>query len=358
MALRGASAQRAIEGLRELAGMGLTAPEIFRRSDELLRGVLEFDAVCWHTADPATGLVTSVLSDDLSLAGFREAVRLEVWHEDAASFPNIRRSGLRAETLSRVTRGRPERTIRFREQIAPASFGDELRAVFDTQGGMWGCAAFLRVPDRGPYLGRHRDLADIAARHIGNALRACHITPARSADAEAEQAPAMVILGPSNGLVAADDRAQRLLAELADDAMAALSVPTAFAIASERARRAACGELPAQGKIRVRAADGRWFVLHASLVEGLADGCVGVVASPASPAETMPMYLAAYGLTGREQEVALHALRGCDTKEIARVLAMTPYTVQDHLKAIFTKAGVTSRRELIARIVLGEQPTI
>ncbi|MYV98488.1 LuxR C-terminal-related transcriptional regulator [Streptomyces sp. SID3343] len=354
MASRSAAAQQAIEGLRELAGEARSAPEVFRTADRLLRGVLEFDAVCWHTTDPATGWVTSVLSDDLSLDRFHDAVRLEVWHDDVTTFPQIRRSGLRADTLTRATRGRPETSMRFREQIAPAGFGDEMRTVFDTQGGMWGCAAFMRAPDRGPYLGRQRDLADAAARHIGVALRACHTAAAWSDPTD--QAPATVVLGPSNTLVAADERARKLLAELVDDAHTALSVPTAFTLASEHARRAACGIPVSQAMVRVRNRDGRWFVLHASLLDGLADGHVAVVASPASPAQTMPLYLAAHGLTCREQEVALYAIRGYDTKEIARVLAMTPYTVQDHLKAVFGKAGVTSRRELIAQVVLGGHP--
>ncbi|MBP0449224.1 hypothetical protein J5Y04_06635 [Kitasatospora sp. RG8] len=70
-----------------------------------MRGAVEFDAVCWHTAEPATGLVNSVRSDDLNLDRFEDAVRLEVWADDLATFPKIRHSGARAETLSRVTRG-------------------------------------------------------------------------------------------------------------------------------------------------------------------------------------------------------------------------------------------------------------
>lgn len=338
--------------MRELAGAGLTAPEVFRRADELLRPVLEFDAVCWHTADPATGLVNSVQSEDLTLDGFEQAVRLEVWEDDLATFPKIRRSGVHAETLSRVTRGRLEESVRFREQVSPAGFGDELRAVFDAAGGMWGCAAFLRAPDRGPYLGRHRELADAAARHLGHALRACHV-PAGAPDGP-DPDPAVLVLDRRNRLQALSGPAEELLARLADPTPSSLTVPTSVAMAAEHARRTAHGLAVPQLPVRVWTRDDRWYLLHgAALRDGGAADAVTVVAAPASPAEVLPLYLAAYGLTAREQEVALLLVRGSDTRDVSRVLAMTPYTVQDHLKSVFTKTGVGSRQELVARIMLG-----
>ncbi|MEU9078003.1 helix-turn-helix transcriptional regulator [Kitasatospora sp. NPDC004745] len=348
---RGAAARSAIEGVRELAGEGLTAAQVFRRADELLRPVLEFDAVCWHTADPATGLVNSVQSEDLSLAAYDHAVRLEVWEDDLATFPKIRHSGVQAETLSRVTGGRPQESVRYREQIAPAGFGDELRAVFDSAGGMWGCAAFMRAPDRGPYLGRQRRLADAAARHLGNALRACHL-PAAAPDA-ADPGPAVLVLDRANRLRAVSGPAEELLARLADPTPTALAVPTSVAMAAEQARRAAHGLPVRQVPVRVRTRDDRWYLLHGSALRGGAAEEVTVVLTPASPAEVMPLHLAAYGLTAREQEVALLLVRGSDTRDVARLLVMTPYTVQDHLKSVFTKTGVGSRQELVARIMLG-----
>src|SRR3954447_15033144 len=175
MSSRRNAGRRAVGDLRDLASSSTKVVEVFRQADLVLRDVLGYDAVCWHTADPATGLISSVFTDDLRLEDFRGAVELELWGDDVATFAGIRDSGRRAEALSQATGGAVTTSLRFRLQIAPAGFGDELRTVFDTRSGKWGCAAFMRAPDRGPFRPDQLALARTAARHIATALQRGHV---------------------------------------------------------------------------------------------------------------------------------------------------------------------------------------
>jgi DNA-binding CsgD family transcriptional regulator len=91
-------------------------------------------------------------------------------------------------------------------------------------------------------------------------------------------------------------------------------------------------------------------VLHgASLV---ADGArrVAVIVEPAHPARISPLLMAAYGLTEREQDVTRLVLRGDSTTQIAESLVISAHTVQQHLKSVFEKTGVSSRRDLVGKV--------
>ncbi|MEP7021933.1 MAG: helix-turn-helix transcriptional regulator [Pseudonocardiales bacterium] len=59
----------------------------------------------------------------------------------------------------------------------------------------------------------------------------------------------------------------------------------------------------------------------------------------------------AYGLTERERAVTHLLCTGRSTTQITAALWISPNTLQDHLKSIFDKTGVRSRREVMATIL-------
>ncbi|MBO0874938.1 MAG: helix-turn-helix transcriptional regulator, partial [Pseudonocardia sp.] len=59
----------------------------------------------------------------------------------------------------------------------------------------------------------------------------------------------------------------------------------------------------------------------------------------------------AYGLSVRERDITALVCRGMSSKEISERLHITVNTVQEHLKSIFDKTGVRSRRELVSAIL-------
>ena len=102
----------------------------------------------------------------------------------------------------------------------------------------------------------------------------------------------------------------------------------------------------------MRADSGRWLVVRASALGDAPNAHVAVMLEPARPHELAPLVADAYCLTDREREVTEHVARGLPTDAIAARLYVSPWTVQDHLKAIFEKVGVTTRGELTARMFL------
>jgi DNA-binding CsgD family transcriptional regulator len=108
--------------------------------------------------------------------------------------------------------------------------------------------------------------------------------------------------------------------------------------------------LAARARVRTRA--GRWLLLYGTPLSGGAGGRVAVIVQPAPAIEIAPIVALAYGLSEREREVTRLCLQGRSTKEMASLLTVSPYTVQDHLKAIFRKTGVHTRGELLGQVFL------
>jgi DNA-binding CsgD family transcriptional regulator len=100
----------------------------------------------------------------------------------------------------------------------------------------------------------------------------------------------------------------------------------------------------------VLSSKGRWIVLHGAALVANGARRAAVIVEPAHPARISPLLMSAYGLTDREQDVTRLVLRGDSTAQIARELCVSVHTVQQHLKSVFEKTGVRSRRELVGKV--------
>jgi DNA-binding CsgD family transcriptional regulator len=99
----------------------------------------------------------------------------------------------------------------------------------------------------------------------------------------------------------------------------------------------------------VRTVSGQWLrVEGTALPVGEAD--VAVVLHPAAVHQMLGTLAACNSLTARESEALGLLAYGLAGKQIARELAISPLTVNGHLRSLYRKCGVTGREELFGRL--------
>jgi DNA-binding CsgD family transcriptional regulator len=354
------SVHRLGEDIDVLGRRALDRAEYYREVGARLRRVVDCDALCWHTLDPQTRLMTSDAPDELIEQGVftpetapragELLVASEYLIPDVNTFAGLARKRVPVGILSDATNGQPERSPRYNGLLAPAGIPFELRAAFVTRGRAWGAVHAARREAAGDFT---RDdaaaLAHIAAA-VANGIRTSVRFDAARRPAEAG-APGLVVLTATNQVEMITPPARELMAALRSSAMPESdeTPPTPLIALASFARAADRPPDP----VAVPGRSG-WVTLHASLPEGRADGRVAIVLERTVSAQAAALRLEAYGVTAREREVAVLLAQGLSNPDIATTLVLSPYTVQDHVKSLFDKTGVASRQELVARVFLDD----
>jgi DNA-binding NarL/FixJ family response regulator len=347
---------RLVDDLERLGARGLPRERYFQEVGLRLRRVVATDAACWHTLDPATRLITSAASGELVDAGiFDDAsvlaagariVASEYVEDDLNAFSALAARRVPVASLERTTQGRPERSARWRELLAPAGIPHELRAAFVVRGRCWGAVALARRKGRPGF-----DDADVAAIARIAGVVADGIRTSLRVEAGRHGAggsgPGMLVLGPGDEVELVTSPALELLAAMRSGGSDAAPPGAVLALAAHvRGSGRACS-------VAVPTADG-WVTLHASQPDaGTARRVAIVCERSATPAATA-VRLESHGVTAREREIAGLLAHGLTNPEIATRLVLSPYTVQDHVKRLFEKTGVATRQELVARIFLDD----
>jgi DNA-binding CsgD family transcriptional regulator len=344
--------------LARLAKTATSPGEFWPEADRLVKREMPFGTSCWHTADPATSLLTSHYNpygEHLPPMWSRYEYGDEVGPPDTFTFALLARASRPAESLDAYTHGHPEQVRRYREMMRPRGFRDEARVSFVDGGSMWGGALFLREPGI-PFRPEETQMLGSFAPILAHAVRMMVLSAALEAAAPDDR-PGLIILDSHDELESMTPGTADRLADLHDTAELSVGeLPVVIQAVAKLARSDGSFSRPTA---RTMTRSGRWLVLHASLLDGRGDGRVAVIVEPGRAADVAPLVVRAYGLTPRELDVAELVLKGASTKEIATLLKMSGYTVQDHLKSVFDKVDVRSRRELVARIFVDQlQPRI
>lgn len=343
--------QRASDKIARLAGHGLDLVRFWRASTEVLARAVPHDfAPCWFTLDPASLLVTSHFDEGVPELPPQWLVH-EYYQDDVNKLADVARSTRGISTLHQATGGDPTSSPRWHFNMALGGDQELIAALRTPAGQVWGALGLYRAPGRPLFDDAELAFVQAVAPSLAEGARRALLV-GEATDPDGPDAPGLLVLTHDWQVESATPGVERWLRELPDGDWHAGKLPSAVrAVAGRALRTAEHPDEPGQVAVsRVLSLSGTWVVLHgACLVSGGARR-VAVIVEPAHPARIAPLLMSVYGLTEREQDVTRLVLQGSSTAEIAERLVVSAHTVQQHLKSVFDKTGVRSRRDLVGKV--------
>jgi DNA-binding CsgD family transcriptional regulator len=326
----------------------VAAFERVRRS--VLHGVrrqVPVDAAFFAFADPETLLFSAAFAEAPLVESGALFLENELRGGDANRFVDLARADVPVATLDRATRGAWSKSARWRELLAGAGLGDEMRVALRAGDATWGFLCLHRA-GRSPFAPREIDAVRRAARDAAVAIRGAVASVVEGPRGTDEGVNAVVLVdgeivsGWTGRLPIFDGR------PLEPNSRAPLQV-LALVRRLEAAEREGSEPSPYVQTLLLGPAsfvEARAERLHRSSTRSM----VAVTFTPVAPRALSSLRLAASGATKAQRRVAVLVLRGHSTKEVSTALRIGEHTVQDHLKAVFARFGVSSRRELVAAL--------
>ena len=349
-------AMPAIESRRSFVHLlhrDLDVENFFAGADDALARLIAYDSSCWLSLDPATLLPTSHFTRQIGTDHLLEMAAIEFLEDDVNKFSELARAPRLVGILSEATGGDLELSARHVRVLAPNGYrdGDELRATFVKDGLAWGCVALHRR--NGRFDDSEAGVVAELAGEIAEGIRRAILRTSLAVEGEPDP-PGLVVLRGDDSVESATPAAMRWLREIVDSTAESAAMPLTVMSVAHDARRAAMGQSEDVATVRLPRRTGGWVRVDASLMDNQPSGRVAVIVSSGHQPEIASQIVELYGLSAREREVTQLVLHGRSTQEMAASLNVTSYTVQDHLKSIFAKVGVRSRRELVATLFVRE----
>ena len=313
--------------------------------------MLGIDAAFVATVDPATLLFTAAASEEPLTGAAQLFLANELSGRDVNRFADLAAAPVPVQTLDQATRGDRDASARHAAIMRPLGLGDELRVALRTRQACWGVLCLHQEAGAAGFSPRDCDIIAKIAPHLAEGFRRA-LLAGQATNPRQALGHGIVILDPAGSVTSINDAAERWLAQIPDSdwpASCQLPLPLLAAAAAARLDQAS-QERPAPA-VRLRTIRGDWLSVHASRMHGSASQSTVLILQEPGPGEVTSLILDSHGVTGAQAKVVALVLRGYSTKQIVSTLAISQYTVQEHLRAVFDKLGVRSRQELAAALL-------
>lgn len=340
---------RALDELERLSAQPRSLVSLWDDATLVLQEVVpHYTWPCYFTLDPASLLITSHYNPFMPELP-RESLAMEYYEDDVNKMSDVARSDSGLSTIHDATGGDPSGSPRWRANMAMGGDQELVAALRTRAGGVWGAVSLYREPDQPLFDDAEKQFMRKAATHLAEGARRALLF-GEAIDPEGPQAPGLLVLTADWKVESSTPGTEQWLAELPDSDGNRL--PTAvLTVAGQALRSAEQGDRPGEvAMARVLSRSGRWVVLHGAALRSGAERRVAVIVEPAHPARITALLMSAYELTERERDVTRLVLQGASTGVIATELFVSPHTVQQHLKNVFDKTGVRSRRDLVGKV--------
>ena len=340
---------RALDKLERLSAQSRSLVSLWDDATVVLQdAVPHYTWPCYFTLDPASLLITSHYNPFMPELP-RESLAMEYYQDDVNKMSDVARSESGLSTMHDATGGDPSASPRWQANMSIGGDQELVVALRTRAGGVWGAISLYREPDQPLFAAAEKQFMRQAAGHLAEGARRALLF-GEATDPEGPQAPGLLVLTVDWKVESSTPGTERWLAELPDGDGTRLPAAV-LTVAGQALRSAEHGDRPGEvAMARVLSRSGRWVVLHGAALLSGADRRVAVIVEPAHPARITSLLMSAYELTERERDVTQQVLQGASTGDIATMLCVSPHTVQQHLKNIFNKTGVRSRRDLVGKV--------
>jgi DNA-binding CsgD family transcriptional regulator len=316
-----------------------------RAAMERVASVVPVDGWCFATSDPATLALTTHCTDGIDRSDSRPLYEAEHGGPDIARHADLARSRWPVRVLCEATHGELDRSRRYRILMEPLGLRHELRAAVREHDATWGFMHLYRRDTRRDFDADEAAFIERVTRILAPALRDALVGPAVHA-IPALAAPSLVLLDEDDLIVEGTPGGHAWAGALRDPELPDGAVPEVFLELAIWARALARDGSTDVARARIPGADG-WFAVSAMCTDRER---VAIIVQPATTKDLVPLILRGHRLTPAERQIAELVLDGRSTKQIAAELVVSAHTVQGHLKSVFDKVGVRSRRDLVARL--------